>query len=392
MRNLIGIQSTRRSILLAAPALIFGASQASAKSLRVELKLMKEEFLEQGTTKFNFRRVREERKIDMGACITTNDTFFYYDAGLRAIQENFSLAVPEWALNWDMDFDPTSIEEKLPPIEVGHYKRNKYALKRFFELVDQLKLKTRAHALYYHHAFPKYVLKLIENEASDKRLEATIIKLIEHRVDSYKGRINYWVINEIFVRDGSLKRDRLIQRLGLDIVVKICKAAQAVNPKISFELCDQNIASEPGDRALTSCLRLVDKLRKNSVNISDIGVQAHFDLDRMPDLRLAPYEAMMREGIRFGVTELDVNDRPFRGAYEEREFQIAVKYYTYLRAVTKMKNLTVVTSWALSDRTNWINRGVIDGGSFDGNSSIGWFDRTANPKFLYYVTARALLS
>lgn len=372
---------TRRNILLAAPALLlFRPEVAQANTMRTVKKLYGA-YLEGGLRDNTFQAVRRSRKIKMGACIPHSQSFPFKGKPREVLQSNFQVFVPEVEFNWDNDTAPRVSGSA-----------NQIRLNKIFDLASSVKGSVKGHSLYYYKVFPRKVRELAASSASDAEVEKTLSEWVYERVSFYKGRIKLWNINEVVDYDGSLRPEPMMNRFGPRILSVVGKAALAADPSITLEFCDNNIGVANADRPLKTTFKIIDQMRADGVDISNIGVQGHFFWNDTPDTRLSPYKALKREGLTFSVSELDANDRDFKGSQEDRDLHIAAVYYDYLSAVTQMSNLVEVTSWTPFDTDNWIKRGDVGGGTTVAASRTGWFDESFEPKFLYYATAHALLS
>lgn len=375
-----GFLVSRRNFILASPALLLWRPAVAQANVTKKIEKLRTEFSDNGWREAAFRTVEQKRKIQMGACLPHSQTFAFGGKAAQTIRDNFSILVPEVELNWDNDVAPRSS---------GGY--NQKRLTQAFSLAKSAGASIRGHALYYYKVLPKEVVRLASSTSSDAQVEAALVKLIQDRVAFYKGKIRNWVINEVIDYDGSYRPEPLLNRFGPRLFSVVAKAALSVDPKISIEVCDNNIGVKTSDRALTATLKLIDQMRSDGAEVSNVGVQGHFFWDDSPDTRLKPYRALAREGLTFKVAELDVNDRSFKGSDEDRELKNAEVYYSFLSAVTEAENLGSVISWSPFNTDNWIKRGDVDGGGMISKSRTGWFDENFEPTFLYYVTGKALL-
>ena len=379
---------TRRSVVFGAPFLLLGAA-APYKSKT--MLLMEEESNDTKSSLYSFKRVAEERKIDMGAAVPWTEYSLQSNVAMQQVlKDNFSILVHEYDFNWDQNNPQESMFQ------------DSSKLRQIFDFASKNQKKVRGHTLYYYQNLPKPIIALCGDKANTTAdIEKTISAWVMKRVDRYRDRISYWVINEMIdEKDGSLSFDPVTKRLGDRVFDVLYNAAKTADPNVVIELNDNTLCYAKYPRFLKNIMNLHDKLESRGTKIARLGIQAHFGpmnrkWDEKPSLDPPAYRAIRDKGLKLNISEIDVDDRGFNGGDPDRDLYVAQVYYEYLAMVTRFDNLAEVTSWSPFDADNWIKRGDKDrwaGAKGDPGSRAGWFDKNFTPKLSYFATAKALLS
>ena len=219
-------------------------------------------------------------------------------------------------------------------------------------------------------------------------------------VARYRGKIASWdVVNEA-LDDGEpyLRPSRWLSIAGPEFVAEAFRCAREADPGALLVYNDYNVEL-PGKRE--KLLRLVRGLREANIPLDAVGIQGHWEVDRVPygDIE-ALLDSMKRQGLRVMVSELDLGVVP-RGAWwadgGRRRDEIArtdplaggcppdllerqARDYARLFRlfVDRSDSIGRVTFWDLHDGRSWLN-------------SFPWrhaeypllFDRRAAPKPAY---------
>jgi endo-1,4-beta-xylanase len=148
------------------------------------------------------------------------------------------------------------------------------------------------------------------NVASGELLLARMKQHIDTVVGRYRGRIAMWdVVNEA-LDDGTnyLRSSGWSQACGEEFIVKAFEFAHAADPRALLIYNDYN--NELPDKR-NKLLRLVRSLRERNVPLHAIGLQGHYEIDRIPFADLeATLVAMRGLGIKVVVSELDIDVIP----------------------------------------------------------------------------------
>ncbi len=191
----------------------------------------------------------------------------------------------------------------------------------------------------------------------------------------YAGRVRSWdVVNEALSDGGGyLRQSPWLKSIGEDFIAEAFFAARQADPGAELYYNDYNIERR-AKRA--KALRLVRELRQRDVPIDGIGIQGHWQLDRIPFEEIE--EALVAfhgEGLKVMITELDIDvvrrggagadvaageeggDDPFaEGLTPEVQQRLAAQYAElfalFLRHHDKISR---VTFWGLHDGRSWLN-------------------------------------
>lgn len=215
------------------------------------------------------------------------------------------------------------------------------------------------------------------NVASGELLLARMKKHIDTVVGRYRGRIAMWdVVNEA-LDDGTnyLRSSGWSQACGEEFIVKAFEFAHAADPRALLIYNDYN--NELTDKR-AKLLRLVRSLRERNAPLHAIGLQGHYEIDRIPFADLeATLVAMRGLGIKVVVSELDIDVIP-RGRWwadggQHREElsklnpyaegcppeilqRQAEQYGRLFRLFRKYSDVIArVSFWNLHDGQSWLN-------------------------------------
>lgn len=148
------------------------------------------------------------------------------------------------------------------------------------------------------------------NTASPELLLARMKTHIETVAGRYRGRIAMWdVVNEA-LDDGTnyLRSSGWSRACGEEFVVKAFEFAHAADPQALLIYNDYN-NELPEKRA--KLIRLARALLKRQAPLHAIGLQGHYEIDRIPLADLEATLLAMRElGLKVVVSELDIDVIP----------------------------------------------------------------------------------
>lgn len=148
------------------------------------------------------------------------------------------------------------------------------------------------------------------NEATAELLLQRMKTHIETVVGRYRGRIAAWdVVNEA-LDDGTnfLRPSGWTRACGEEFIARAFEIAHAADPRALLIYNDYN-NELPEKRA--KLIRLIRSLRERKVPIQAIGLQGHYEIDRLPlkDIE-ATLKAMGELGVKVVISELDMDVIP----------------------------------------------------------------------------------
>jgi endo-1,4-beta-xylanase len=191
----------------------------------------------------------------------------------------------------------------------------------------------------------------------------------------FKGRVLSWdVVNEALDDGpGYLRPSKWLTSIGEDYVARAFIAAARADPSAELYYNDYGI-ERPAKRA--KALRLIHDLKKQNVRIDGIGIQCHWQLDKIPyrDIEDAIL-AFQQEGLKVMITELDLDvasakssdagatarekssDNPYANECPRDILRRQADQYGRLFALfNKHADLiSRVTFWGLDDGRSWLN-------------------------------------
>lgn len=133
---------------------------------------------------------------------------------------------------------------------------------------------------------------------------------IETVIGRYKGRITMWdVVNEALADGDDYLRDSGWSRIcGDEFIAKAFEYAHAADPAAKLFYNDYN---NELDGKREKMIRLVEWIRERKLPVAAIGLQGHYEIDRIPFDQLRTTLDTMRElKMNVVITELDIDMIP----------------------------------------------------------------------------------
>lgn len=231
------------------------------------------------------------------------------------------------------------------------------------------------HTLVWHHQCPDWFFRDGDQPAGRalvlRRMRAHVTTVAKH----FAGKVQSWdVVNEAIADgDGYLRQSKWVTSIGEDFIAKAFLAARRADPKAELYYNDYGI-ERPAKRE--KALRLIRDLKKHKVPIQGIGIQGHWELDKVPFEAIE--EAILafhKEGLAVAITELDIDvvPRKYGGAdvtsqqaadadpypnglppeiQQRQADQYARLFALFLKHHDKISR---VTFWGLHDGRTWLN-------------------------------------
>ena len=248
----------------------------------------------------------------------------------------------------------------------------------FVEFAASSGLRVVGHCLCWHAQSPAWFYTPGMDRGSALAQLATHLQTVAGR---YRGRIQGWdVVNEAILDRSGGKGDYLrdtpaLRAIGADYVERAFELAQEADPDAELYYNDYNI--ELLDKRERT-RRLLDRLLSSGARLDGIGIQGHWQLDKVPfdELRaaIAAYRSL---GLKVMITELDLDvvDRPDAGAdpAAHRTYSLhedvyrdgcpeavlqrqAAQYARLFEIFAELPGaVSRVTFWGLHDGGSWLN-------------------------------------
>ena len=183
---------------------------------------------------------------------------------------------------------------------------------RFVGFATKSKLKVVGHCLVWakDDRTPAWFFRDGDQPASRELILERMRRHIETEVTRYKGRIAMWdVVNEA-LDDGPeyLRVSGWSAASGEDFIARAFEYAHAADPDALLIYNDYN-NELPAKREKQ--LRLVRSLREKNVPVHAVGLQGHYEIDRVPFKEIEDtLVAMRRLGVKVVISELDIDVIP----------------------------------------------------------------------------------
>lgn len=269
-------------------------------------------------------------------------------------------------------------------------------------LVDQARgggLTVNGHTLVWHAQTPEWMFRDGEKPAGRELLLARMRAHIAAVAGHFAGRLNSWdVVNEAIDDGGGfLRPSPWLAGIGPDFIAEAFVAAHKAAPDATLYYNDYGIETTT---KMEKTLRLIRELKARNAPIHGVGIQGHYQLDRIPfdqiERAIMAYHA---EGLEVAITELDIDvatrttdgadisqtesageDRFASGLPDDVQTRLADQYAAlfalYLKHQDKIKR---VTFWGLHDGCSWLNHFP----SKRTNHPLLW-DRNLQPKPAFF--------
>ena len=251
---------------------------------------------------------------------------------------------------------------------------------RFVEFARSKDLKVVGHCLVWakDDRTPAWFYQDGDKPASKEVLLARMKEHIDKVVGRYRGRIAMWdVVNEALADGGGYLRDSGWTRAcGEEFIAKAFEYAHAADPQALLIYNDYN---NELDGKREQMLKLLASLRARNVPVHAVGLQGHYELDRIPFEALEKTLIALREAkLKAVISELDIDVIPRgrwwadKGAHQAEMAKInpyangcppeilarqAEQYAQLFRLFRKYPDvITRVSFWNLHDGQSWLNK------------------------------------
>jgi endo-1,4-beta-xylanase len=292
--------------------------------------------------------------------------------------------IPEHPDDWPLllkHFSVVTPENSFKPDPV-HVTEGQYRFDvpdAFVEFAERHRLQVVGHCLVWakDDRTPPWFYSKDGRDVSKEVLLARMDEHIKTVVGRYQGRIAMWdVVNEA-LDDGSgyLRASGWTRICGDEFIARAFETAHAADPKARLIYNDYN---NELDGKREKMLQLVEWMRTRNLPVHAIGLQGHYEIDRVPyDQLRTTLEAMRKLRMNVVISELDIDVIPRGGWWADhgahREEMKAINPYTegcppdvLQRQAEQYAALFVlfreysdvierVSFWNLHDGESWLN-------------------------------------
>jgi endo-1,4-beta-xylanase len=335
-------------------------------------------------------------------------------SGRFAMGVGSSDRIPERPQDWALltnQFDTLTPENCLKPnpVQVAEGRFEFARADTFVDFASAHGLKVVGHCLVWakDDRTPPWFFLDGTNAASRELLLARMKRHIDTVAGRYRGRIAMWdVVNEA-LDDGTnyLRPSGWSKACGEDFIAQAFIHAHVADPKALLIYNDYN-NELPAKRAKQ--VRLIKSLRERGAPLHAIGLQGHYEIDKVPFTDIEATLVEMRAlGVKVVVSELDIDViprarwwadggrhreelsklDPYRDGCPPEILQRQAEQYAQLfRLLKKHQDVIArVSFWNLHDGQSWLN-------------SFPWrrvnhpllFDRAGQPKPAFDAVIEAL--
>lgn len=316
----------------------------------------------------------------------------------KLLTEQFSFVTPENCMKPD-------------PVQAAEGRFNFTLPDAFVTFAASNQLKICGHCLVWakDDRTPAWFFRDGNQPASGELLLHRMKTHIDTVAGRYRGRIAMWdVVNEA-LDDGTnfLRPSGWTRACGDEFIVKAIEYARAADPQALLIYNDYN-NELPGKRE--KLIRLVRSLRERRAPIDAIGLQGHYEIDRIPFSDIEATLVAMRElGMKVVVSELDIDVIPRGqwwadgGKHREELAKLdpyrdgcppeilqrqAAQYAQLFRLFRRHADVIArVSFWNLHDGQSWLN-----GFPWQRVNHPLLFDREGRPKPAFDAVIEALRS
>jgi endo-1,4-beta-xylanase len=167
--------------------------------------------------------------------------------------------------------------------------------------------------------------------------------------------VNEWdVVNEPMAADGTLAPTVWRRFIGPDYVAQALRAAHKADPGAKLFINDYAVES-PGPK-LDGLLALVRDLKARRVPLGGVGLQAHFQIARLPDQATLTetMRSFERMGLEVQITEMDVGMAMLGESRPQRMARQAAAYGAAAGACDAVAACSRFTTWGFTDAVSWL--------------------------------------
>jgi endo-1,4-beta-xylanase len=249
----------------------------------------------------------------------------------------------------------------------------------FVEFAVQNRFKVCGHCLVWakDDRTPEWFFKEDGKPVSREKLLARMNEHINKQVGRHRGRIAMWdVVNEALDDgQGFLRPSGWVTACGEDFIAEAFRTAHAADPAALLIYNDYNNEASVKRQKM---IRLARSLLEQKVPIHALGLQGHYEIDRVPFADIeATIVAIKELGLKVVVSELDIDViprskwwaeggkyreelaklDPYRDGCPPEILQRQAEQYAELFRIFRKHSASIlrITFWDLHDGQSWLN-------------------------------------
>ncbi len=234
----------------------------------------------------------------IGVALNLNQISGKEPNAIALVEKHFNSITPENILKW----------EEVHP-EPNRY--NFETVDRYVAFGEKHKMHIIGHTLVWFHQTPDWVF---QDESGNQIGREVLLRRMKDHIFTvmgrYKGRIHGWdVVNEAIAADGKFRKNKWLEIIGEDYILKAFEYARQVDPnaQLYYNEYDFELPSK-----CEGVIRLIKNLQSKGVHIDGIGIQGHWFLDYPSIEGIENYIlALSSLGIKLMITEMDVGVLPY---------------------------------------------------------------------------------
>ncbi|CAK9855844.1 unnamed protein product [Sphagnum jensenii] len=238
--------------------------------------------------------------------------------------------------------------------------------------------KVRGHTLVWHNQLPSWVANGGFNATE---LRSIMQNHISTEAGHWKGKIYAWdVVNEPLNEDGTFRSSVFYKTLGKTFISDAFKFAHDADPAAKLYLNDYNV--EGINKKSTAMYDLIKELKSQNVPIHGAGLQAHFEVGRVPKDIQQNIQRFAALDLDVAITEVDIRIKmPADAAKLEQQ---AKDYGDVVKACMAVPRCVGVSISGLTDKFSWIPT------TFTGYGAALIYDENYKEKPAYNAVKQAL--
>lgn len=316
--------------------------------------------------------------------VSTNDTLKAASKGLFPIgvglADNIAAQPEKWQL-LNQQFTYVTPENCMKPASVepseGEFRLEQ--CDKFVEYAVKNKLKIVGHCLVWakDDRTPEWFFKDGDKDASKELLLERMRAFIREEVGRYRGKIHMWdVVNEAIDDGDQLLRPSGWTRIaGEEFIGEAFRCAHETDPDAILIYNDYNNELL---KKREKMIELVQRLQAQKVPVHAIGLQGHYEIDKVPFDEIEATLVAVRElGLTVAISELDIDMIPRGrwwadgGKYRDEMSKLdpykdgcppellkrQAEQYAKLFAIFRKHSEVIlrVSFWNLHDGDSWLN-------------------------------------